>query len=67
MSARNVVRATELNRVMDIIEKRGLPPDVSVTLLPNGAVEFHKFAPAPANDAGATDAERRAWDEALAG
>lgn len=64
MTAR-VVRATELRRVLDVLEARGLKPPCC-DLLPGGAVRLHLTLPA-ANDSGAVDleAEGRRWDEAL--
>lgn len=66
MSTR-VVRATELRRVLDVLEARGLKPPCC-DLLPGGAVRLHLTPPA-ANDAAPVDAEAeaRAWDEALGG
>lgn len=61
MGAR-VVKANELNRVLDVLEKRGLAP-TTYDLLPGGAVRLHLRPPA-ANDDGA-DQEAKAWDAAL--
>lgn len=62
-----VVRATELKRILDVLEARGLKPPCC-DLLPGGAVRLHLSAPAAANDAVAVDAEaeERAWAEVLA-
>lgn len=65
MTAR-VVRATEIKRVLDVLEARGVTP-TTYDLLPGGAVRLHLTPPA-ANDTVATEteAEKRAWAEALA-
>ena len=62
MAAR-VVRQSDLNRVLDVLEKRGI---VSATyeVLPGGAVRLHRVPPA-ANDTGDLDQERAEWDAAL--
>lgn len=61
MGAR-VVKANELNRVLDVLEKRGLVP-TTFDLLPGGLVRLHRVSPV-ANDTGC-DEESRAWDAAL--
>jgi len=61
MAAR-VVKANELNRVLDVLAKRGMAP-TTYDLLPGGAVRLHLIPPA-ANDAG-RDQETSEWDAAL--
>lgn len=59
-----VVRASELNRVLDILEKRGIVP-ATLELLPGGPIRLHRLPPA-ANDGSEEDEKAaRAWDEAL--
>lgn len=60
--ASRVVKANELNRVLDVLAKRGVAP-TTYDLLPGGAVRLHLTPPA-ANDVGA-DQESKAWDAAL--
>ncbi len=61
MAAR-VVKANELNRVLDVLERRGVVP-TTVDLLPGGLVRLHRVSPG-ANDTG-SDEESKAWDAAL--
>jgi hypothetical protein len=65
MTAR-VVRATEINRVLDVLAARGEKP-AAYTVLPGGAIRLHMVE--PANDAVPveSEAEQRAWAEALGG
>lgn len=65
MSAR-VVRATAINRILDVLTARGVRP-AALTVLPNGAVRFHMAEPAANDSPPDLEAEGRAWDEALGG
>lgn len=60
MAAR-VVKANELNRVLDVLEKRGVVP-TTFDVLPGGTVRLHRVPPA-ANDRGSEGANE--WDAAL--
>jgi hypothetical protein len=61
--ASRVVKANELKRVLDVLEKRGVIP-TTFDLLPGGAVRLHRVPPA-ANDTTDLDRERAEWDAAL--
>jgi hypothetical protein len=65
LSAR-VVRATEINRILDVLAARGVNP-AAFTVLPGGAVRFHMAEPAANDRSPDLEAEGRAWDEALGG
>lgn len=60
MAAR-VVKANELNRILDVLEKRGVVP-TTFDVLPGGTVRLHRVLPA-ANDRGSEGANE--WDAAL--
>lgn len=64
MTAR-VVKANELNRVLDVLQARGIVP-VTYELVPGGPVRLHAVAPVasadPSHDLKAAEA---AWDAAL--
>ncbi|CAN5175933.1 hypothetical protein BH09PSE1_BH09PSE1_23360 [soil metagenome] len=60
-----IVRASELGRVLAILDARGEHP-AAYTLLPGGAIRLHTSEPDAANDVGETEAERAAWDAVLA-
>ena len=60
MAAR-VVKANELNRILDVLEKRGVVP-TTFDVLPGGTVRLHRLSPA-ANDSKLQGANE--WDAAL--
>jgi hypothetical protein len=60
MAAR-VVKANELNRILDVLEKRGVVP-TTFDVLPGGTVRLHRAQPA-ANDRRSEGANE--WDAAL--
>jgi hypothetical protein len=64
MSAARVVRATEINRVLDVLAARGEKP-TTYDLLPGGLVRLHLTPPAANDSASDLEAEARAWDAAL--
>lgn len=59
-----VVKAHEVNRILEVLAKRGLTPTIDI--LPGGVVRLHPVPP-PANDVGEADDARASqiWDEAL--
>lgn len=64
MTAR-VVKANELNRVLDVLQARGIVP-VTYELVPGGPVRLHAVVPVgspdPSQDLKAMEAQ---WEEAL--
>jgi methanogenic corrinoid protein MtbC1 len=64
MSAK-VVRKSDLSRVLDVLETRGLRP-AAFTLLPSGNIHLHLTDPAGADLAPAEPEEANEWDAALA-
>ena len=58
-----VVRASEVERFLAILDARGEHP-AAYTLLPGGAIRFHTSEPNAANDAGEDDGSA-GWDAAL--
>lgn len=60
MAAR-VVKANELNRILDVLEKRGVVP-ATFDVLPGGTVRLHRVRPS-ATDSGLEGPNE--WDAAL--
>lgn len=59
-----VVKAHEVNRILEVLAKRGLTPTIDI--LPGGVVRLHPVPP-PANDVGEPDDAKASqiWDAAL--